>query len=215
MEEWLITCFRWIIIEGWVVLGYAILCHLALYKVAKKRNTNNLSQLQIYLIAAGAVGIWLMDSLWPDEPHAGILIAQFYYIYTLLAPFRYIAPFRYKIWNVIRCILQVVSVLPLVVLLAYYDVMHFDLSRLIDLILIVVFCGVMFFLLYVLNADAPCPACRRYTEQDDRNEREARGELFDKAGDIVRCPYCGQIYNIKTGELYDLVENDERAVTND
>lgn len=205
------TCFKVIEIEGFAVLGWAVLSWLLLHKEAVKRNTDDLMKNMLLATAGCAFGYWLLDQFSPGEVHAGMLIAQYFYVFMLLAPFRFIVPFYHKAWNACRRLLQIVTVVPLVVLLGYYDVVNFNFSRLIDLVLILVMCVVMIVLRFVLDADIPCPNCRRYTVQDDRNVREARGELFDKRGDIVKCPYCGQIYHTKTGETYELVENQEAA----
>jgi len=206
MQEWMMTAYQWVIIEGWAILAYALICHFVLLNIAKKRNADEMSRLSLYLLAPFAIGIWYLDQCWPEEPHAGILIGQYLYAFYLLTPFRYIVPFHHKAWNIIRRIWQFGTVLSLAVLLAYYDVTHFEWVRLFDIVAIVVILGLLIGFSSVLDADIPCPKCRRFSIQDDYPVREKRGHIFDIQGKIVICPYCGQIYNTETGETYEHVE---------
>ena len=51
MQEWLMTCFKVIEIEGFAVLGWAALSWLLLHKEAVKRNTDDL--MKNMLLATG------------------------------------------------------------------------------------------------------------------------------------------------------------------
>ena len=191
-------------ITGWVMLGYSALCWIVLYKESAKRNTTSNLRWIFTMTAILCCYIGLTEN---SITFVNIYMPWFY-VFAFMSPFRYIVPFRHKIWNVCCKVLQIVFTLPMLVLVIYKDITCFtSWWLLLDIALAVLSVLVVGILNGVLTEDCPCPNCHRYTEQDDRKDREARGEIWDQKGDIVKCPYCGQIYNTKTNEAYELQDN--------